>query len=109
MWALLLGVGLALIYGAYRRWSWLIDPPDYLWPVYSQAFLKKLFGRRVVIGWTYLFGILLVGAMLLSLWKGLAGTCRSPKTWALATPALLTERTKSATICWVEWSAPMRT
>ena len=92
LWALLLGVGLALIYGAYRRWSWLIDPPDYLWPVYSQAFLKKLFGRRVVIGWTYLFGILLVGAMLLSLWKGLAGTCRSPKTWALATTALLTER-----------------
>ena len=57
-----------MIYGAYRKWSWLVDPPEYLWPVYSQAFLKKLFGRRFVIGWTYLFGILFVAAMFVSLW-----------------------------------------
>ena len=83
-----------MIYGAYRKWSWLVDPPEYLWPVYSQAFLKKLFGRRVVIGWTYLFGIVFVAAMFVSLWSTLAGGCRSPKTWALATTAVLTERNR---------------
>src|SRR6266404_5769053 len=81
-----------MIYGAYRKWSWLVDPPEYLWPVYSQAFLKKLFGRRFVISWTYLFGIVFVAAMFVSLWTTLAGGCRSPETWALATTAVLTKR-----------------
>src|SRR6266478_2590731 len=35
--ALFLGAGVTMIYGAHRKWSWLVDPPDYLWPVYSQA------------------------------------------------------------------------
>ena len=88
---LLLGAGLVAIYGAYRRWSWLVDPPDYLWPVYPQAFLKHLYGRRLVIGWTYLLGIVVVTVMSHSIWNGLVGTCRSPEAWALATTALLTE------------------
>jgi hypothetical protein len=55
--------GITLIVGTYRRWPWLIDPPLELWPLYSQSAIKKLFGVRAVIGFTYACGffILLVG------------------------------------------------
>src|ERR1051326_356709 len=57
-----------------------------------QAFMKALFGSRFVIRWTYLFGTVLVVGMGFGLWTSLAARCRSPKTWALATTGLLTER-----------------
>ena len=51
--------GLVLIYGAWRKWSVLVNPPDFLWPFYSQAFIKKHFGQRVLIYATYIMGVLI--------------------------------------------------
>src|SRR5437773_4269785 len=79
LWVLLLGAGVATIYGAYRKWSWPVDPPDYLWPVYPQAFLKKPYGRRFVIGWTYFIGIVFVAGMFVSLWSGLEVGVEAPR------------------------------
>lgn len=53
-------IGVTLIIEAYRRWEWLVDPPTHMWPYYSQAFLKKLFGSGFVVGFTYVIGFLLV-------------------------------------------------
>jgi hypothetical protein len=52
--------GLILIIGAYRRWDWLVDPPTDMWPYYSQAFLKKLFGSGFVVSFTYVIGFSLI-------------------------------------------------
>jgi hypothetical protein len=58
-------IGLVIIYGARRRWRWLVDPPEWLYLVYSQSFLKVLLGRQFVLYFTYFMGMLfaLVGAM----------------------------------------------
>lgn len=52
--------GLVLIYGAWRRWPFLVSPPEYLWPIYSQAFIKKHFGPSAVIYATYVMGAVIV-------------------------------------------------
>jgi hypothetical protein len=57
--------GMVLVVGAHRRWDWLVNPPDEMWPYYSQAFIKKLFGKEGVIVFTYCLGILF---MVLSLY-----------------------------------------
>ena len=60
-------IGIMLIFGAYKRWSWLIDPPlDWAW-FYSQAWLKKTLGKKGLLIYTYLIGSILLGA-------GIAGT-----------------------------------
>ncbi len=61
-------LGVLTIIGAYRRWSWLVDPPAYLWPFYSQAFLKRIFGTRVVVIFTYLVGLTLIALAVLGSW-----------------------------------------
>lgn len=63
--------GLTLIIGAYRRWDWLVDPPTDMWPYYSQAFLKKLFGSSFVVGFTYVIGFLLILFVLFGLFNTL--------------------------------------
>ena len=50
------GIGCILVIGARQKWAWLVDPPDEMWPFYSQAFIKRFFGRRVLIGYTYVTG-----------------------------------------------------
>jgi drug/metabolite transporter superfamily protein YnfA len=62
--SLFLLCGLALIVGAYKRWDWLVDPPTNMWPFYSPAFLKKLFGTGFVVVFTYVVGFLLVLSVL---------------------------------------------
>ena len=57
-------LGAALILGTSRKWTWLVDPPEYLWPFYSQAFIKRFFGRRAVETFTYWVG---AGLILFSL------------------------------------------
>jgi hypothetical protein len=49
--------GVILVYGSRKRWNWLVDPPEELWPIYSQAFLKKLVGTDEVAHFTYVFGL----------------------------------------------------
>lgn len=58
-------IGLAIIYGARQRWRWLVDPPEWLYLVYSQSFLKVLFGRKFVLFFTYFMGSLFVLASIL--------------------------------------------
>lgn len=52
--------GVILIYGSYRRWSWLVDPPEEMWPFYSQALLKKFIGTEGVVMATYVMGVLFI-------------------------------------------------
>ena len=37
-------IGAFLIYGAKKRLTFLVDPPEWLWPFYGQALVKKVFG-----------------------------------------------------------------
>ena len=64
---LLVLIGLVIIYGARRRWRWLVDPPEWLYLVYSQSFLKVLLGRQFVLYFTYFMGF------LFALFGGMAG------------------------------------
>jgi hypothetical protein len=64
-------VGLLLIIGAYERWGWLVNPPTNMWPYYSQAFLKKFFGSRFVVGFTYIIGFLLIFSVFFGLFNTL--------------------------------------
>ena len=62
IWTLIpLLIGILLIIGAYKRWKWLVDPPttEWLggWLVYSQAAIKKHFGKTFLLYYTYLLGI----------------------------------------------------
>jgi hypothetical protein len=60
------GAGAMLIYGAHRRWRWLVNPDMVAWPFYSQSFLKRLFGQKAALGFTYLsgFSMIAVGCWL---------------------------------------------
>lgn len=53
-------LGLVLVIGAHRRWNWLVDPDLRMWPFYSQALLKKVFGKRFVVAYTYCVGFLMM-------------------------------------------------
>jgi hypothetical protein len=61
-----LALGILGIAGAYRRWSWLIDPDDRHWwnKYYSQAMLKRLFGSRVLLVYTYVVASLFIAVGL---------------------------------------------
>ncbi len=57
-------LGVITLIGAHRNWRWLVDPPASLWPFYSQALLKRLFGARFVRVSTYLVGAGLIAFAL---------------------------------------------
>jgi hypothetical protein len=61
--------GIVLVVGARRKSNWLVNPPDELWACYSQAFIKKLFGQRFLIGFTYFLGVLFVLFSVLGLFS----------------------------------------
>ena len=63
-------VGILLLVGAYRKWSWLIDPPTDYWFFYSQSLVKLIVGRAGLIWFTYLLGSLFVVGGLLIIWSG---------------------------------------
>lgn len=63
--------GVASCVGAYRRWKWLVDPPEELWLVYSQAFIRRVFGKKFTIGFTYFLGILFIVGAVIGLINGL--------------------------------------
>ena len=64
--------GVVSCLGAYRRWKWLVDPPEELWPAYSQAFIRRVFGEKFTIGFTYFLGIMLMICATI----GLMNSCR---------------------------------
>ena len=68
-------MGMTLIIGAFRDWKWLVDPPSQMWSYYSQALLKRLFGRRFLVAYTYFVGFLIVA---FSLWVTFAHIKETP-------------------------------
>ncbi len=58
------------MYGTYSRWPGLVDPPDKCALFYSQALLKKWFGRIFVIAYTYILGLLFIVFACIGLWNG---------------------------------------
>jgi hypothetical protein len=63
--------GIALIYGTYARWRFLIDPPDDMFWVYSHSFLKRFIGSRGLIYYNYIAGTLLVAGFVYALVRSL--------------------------------------
>jgi len=61
--------GVVFVIGAHRQWDWLVNPPNDMWPYYSQAFVKKLFGKDGVIAFTYFLGILFMFGSLFGLFN----------------------------------------
>jgi len=61
--------GFVLIYGAYHRSPFLIDPPQELWTAYSQAFVRNFLGLRGTIMFTYGLGVIFVAAGIIGVWK----------------------------------------
>lgn len=61
--AFLFALSATLAFGAWRRWKWLVDPPTGGgWWLYSQSFIKGVFGASVTRYWT--FGCALLLAVL---------------------------------------------
>jgi len=53
-------VGAILLFGASKQWQWLVNPPtEWAW-FYSQSFIKKTFGKKGLLIYTYLIGFLLL-------------------------------------------------
>ena len=44
------------VYGGKREWAWLVDPPESLMFVYSQAFVKVCFGKEATKTYTIATG-----------------------------------------------------
>jgi hypothetical protein len=65
-------LGGIIVYGTYKRWPGLVDPPENWSLFYSQAFLKKWLGQKFLIMYTYFLGILFIGFACFGLWNGLA-------------------------------------
>lgn len=59
--------GWLLVIGTYKRWEWLIDPPTKYWMVYSQSAIKRVFGRRTVVIFTYSLAVALIVVGMFSL------------------------------------------
>jgi hypothetical protein len=53
-------IGILSIYGAYKKWKFLIDPPESLAGFYSQAWIKKLYGRKFLLWETYIMGVIFI-------------------------------------------------
>lgn len=62
-------VGVILIVGTKKKWTWLVDPPEEYWLVYSHSFLKKVFGKTFLAYFNYLLGIALISLSLCGIWR----------------------------------------
>lgn len=63
--------GFVLVFGAKKRWPMLVDPAEGLWLIYSQAFIKKLFGKKFLIYFTYFLGLSFICCGIIALWNSL--------------------------------------
>lgn len=66
-----IAIGAVLIVGTYKRWDWLVDPPDKYWMAYSHSFMKKLFGKTFLIYFNYILGAILIALSLLGIVNGI--------------------------------------
>lgn len=72
---LFIALGSLLIYGTFKRWRMLVDPPEDLWLVYSHSFIKRLFGQRFLVLFNYFMGALFMLLAGLGIWNGLHHLC----------------------------------
>ncbi len=68
-----IGGGFTLIYGTWRDWPCLVNPPEKLALVYSLSFVKKYLGATALRFHNYVLGLLFVIAGLAMLWNELFG------------------------------------
>jgi hypothetical protein len=68
----LVAMGLTCVIGTRKGWRWLVDPPKEAWFWYSQAFVKRIAGARVLRVWTYVLGVLCIVGGLLNILGGVA-------------------------------------
>lgn len=54
------GCGFLLVYGAYKKWKFLVDPPTGLWPFYTQSLIKKIDGSEGARGYALFIGTLIL-------------------------------------------------
>ncbi len=52
-------IGFLLVYGGYKRWKFLVDPPENLWLFYSQSFAKKFYGSEDARGVAIFIGVII--------------------------------------------------
>jgi hypothetical protein len=53
---ILLVLGVIFVIGAYRRWTWLVDPPIEWSVIYSQAAIRRRCGKTFTVYFTYFLG-----------------------------------------------------
>ena len=58
-----------LIIGTIKKWEFIVDPPEELWLFYSNAALKKFFGKEVLIPINYFFGAMALCMGVLGIYK----------------------------------------
>jgi hypothetical protein len=63
------GLGGMLPYGAHRRWRWLVDPNVAGWPYDSQSFIKRFFGKKAVLYYTYFTGVSMLAVACWIFWN----------------------------------------
>jgi len=70
MWAIV--IGLIFVWGAVKKWKAIVDPPDELWPFYTQSFYKKFIGKESLLLQTYIVGLGCLGAGLYYLFMAIS-------------------------------------
>ncbi len=48
--------GLLIIYGTYKKWKWIVDPSAKYSNADSQVIIKKWFGKKFLIVYSYIVG-----------------------------------------------------
>lgn len=69
---LFIALGCLLVFGAYKQWPALVDPSEEVAWSYSQAFIKRMFGKKFLLVYTYAIGFLFIALACIGLWNGLA-------------------------------------
>ena len=57
-------LGVLMVYGAISGWKFLVDPPEEWSSFYSQSFIKKIFGKKVLYYETIVVGVMFITASL---------------------------------------------
>lgn len=60
-----------MLFGVFKKWPFLINPPEKMSGFYSQSFIKKVFGQKVLIFETIFIGLAFIGFGLYGLLNGI--------------------------------------
>lgn len=65
-------LGIFIIIGTVKRWSWMVDPPfSKYWMFFPSLYLNKFLGRPFIIYFNYIIGIVSIICGLIGIWKGI--------------------------------------